>query len=83
MTHKFKTLALHVCINTDETGSRGVLLHRTASYLFTDTKHAANLFALKELGNIYTRIQNPTPHTMIFAMPMTWGICLPLPLFCA
>ena len=60
MAHKFNTLALHAGISTDETGSRGVPLHRTASYLFKNTEHAANLFALKELGNIYTRIQNPT-----------------------
>jgi O-acetylhomoserine (thiol)-lyase len=60
MAHKFNTLALHAGIRTDETGSRGVPLHRTASYLFKNTEHAANLFALKELGNIYTRIQNPT-----------------------
>jgi O-acetylhomoserine (thiol)-lyase len=60
MTRKFNTLALHAGINTDETGSRGVPLHRTAAYLFKNTTHAANLFALKELGNIYTRIQNPT-----------------------
>lgn len=60
MAYKFKTLALHAGITPDETGSRGVPLHRTASYLFKNTEHAANLFALKELGNIYTRIQNPT-----------------------
>ena len=35
-------------------------MHRTTAYLFKDTEHAANLFALKELGNIYTRIMNPT-----------------------
>jgi len=37
-----------------------VPIHRTSSYVFNDTEHAANLFALKELGNIYTRIMNPT-----------------------
>ncbi len=60
MDYKFNTLALHAGIHTDETGSRGVPLHRTSAYLFKNTEHAANLFALKELGNIYTRIQNPT-----------------------
>ena len=40
--------------------ARGVPLHRTSSYVFKNTEHAANLFALKELGNIYTRIMNPT-----------------------
>ncbi len=38
----------------------GVPVHRTSAYLFKDTKHAADLFALRELGNIYTRLQNPT-----------------------
>ncbi len=60
MDYKFNTLALHAGISTDETGSRGVPLHRTSAYLFKNTEHAANLFGLKELGNIYTRIQNPT-----------------------
>lgn len=60
MTYKLETLALHAGISTDETGSRGVPLHRTSAYLFRNTRHAADLFALKELGNIYTRIQNPT-----------------------
>ncbi len=60
MDYKFNTLALHAGIRTDETGSRGVPLHRTSAYLFKNTEHAANLFGLKELGNIYTRIQNPT-----------------------
>ena len=60
MAHRFNTVALHGGIHTDETGSRGVPLHRTSAYLFKNTEHAANLFALKELGNIYTRLQNPT-----------------------
>ncbi|HCY84854.1 MAG TPA: bifunctional O-acetylhomoserine aminocarboxypropyltransferase/cysteine synthase [Desulfobacteraceae bacterium] len=60
MAHRFNTLALHGGIQTDDTGSRGVPLHRTSAYLFKNTEHAANLFALKELGNIYTRLQNPT-----------------------
>jgi O-acetylhomoserine (thiol)-lyase len=42
------------------TGSRAVPIYQTSSYVFKDTEHAANLFGLKELGNIYTRIMNPT-----------------------
>ena len=58
--YKFDTLALHAGAVLDETGSRAVPIHRTSSYVFKDTQHAANLFALKELGNIYTRLMNPT-----------------------
>lgn len=57
---KFETLALHAGATIDATGSRAVPLYRTSSYVFRDTKHAADLFALNELGNIYTRLQNPT-----------------------
>lgn len=58
---KFETLALHAGQNVDQdTLSRAVPVYRTAAYMFKDTDHAANLFALKELGNIYTRIGNPT-----------------------
>jgi len=60
MALKFNTLALHAGIHTDDTLSRGVPVHRTTAYLFKDTAHAADLFALKELGNIYSRLQNPT-----------------------
>jgi O-acetylhomoserine (thiol)-lyase len=42
------------------TGARAVPLYQTASYVFKDSQHAANLFALKESGNIYTRLMNPT-----------------------
>lgn len=42
------------------TGARAVPIYQTSSYVFNDTEHAANLFALKEFGNIYTRIMNPT-----------------------
>ena len=55
------TLALHAGQTPDPTtGSRAVPIYQTTSYTFRDTEHAANLFALKELGNIYTRIMNPT-----------------------
>jgi O-acetylhomoserine (thiol)-lyase len=57
----FGTQALHAGQTPDPTtGSRAVPLYQTTSYVFRDTEHAANLFALKELGNIYTRIMNPT-----------------------
>ncbi|MBW2412803.1 MAG: O-acetylhomoserine aminocarboxypropyltransferase/cysteine synthase [Deltaproteobacteria bacterium] len=59
--YKFETLCLHAGQEPDPaTTARGVALHRTSSYVFKNTEHAANLFALKELGNIYTRIMNPT-----------------------
>lgn len=58
--YRFETLALHAGTTIDETTSRGVPLYRTSSYVFKSTKHAADLFALRELGNIYTRIMNPT-----------------------
>lgn len=58
---KFETLALHAGQRIDQdTLSRAVPIYRTAAYIFKNTEHAANLFALKELGNIYTRIGNPT-----------------------
>jgi O-acetylhomoserine (thiol)-lyase len=58
---KFETLCLHAGQEPDPTTtSRGVAVHRTSSYVFKSTEHAANLFALKEPGNIYTRIMNPT-----------------------
>ena len=56
-----ETLALHAGFRSDpHTGSVAVPIYQTTSYEFHDTGHAANLFALKELGNIYTRIMNPT-----------------------
>ncbi|HYW85789.1 MAG TPA: O-acetylhomoserine aminocarboxypropyltransferase/cysteine synthase family protein [Spirochaetia bacterium] len=57
---RFETLALHGGQVVDPTTSRGVPIYRTSSYVFPSTERAANLFALKELGNIYTRIMNPT-----------------------
>jgi O-acetylhomoserine (thiol)-lyase len=58
---KFETLALHGGQQVDPvTTARGVPVHRTSSYVFPSTERAANLFALKELGNIYSRIMNPT-----------------------
>ena len=55
------TLALHAGqIPDPTTGARAVPLYQTSSYVFKSTDHAANLFALKEFGNIYTRLMNPT-----------------------
>lgn len=57
----FETLQLHAGQEPDPTtGSRAVPIYQTSSYVFNDSDHAANLFALKEFGNIYTRIMNPT-----------------------
>lgn len=58
---RFETLALHAGqVKKESDPSRAVAVHRTTAYNFRDTTHAANLFALKELGFIYTRIMNPT-----------------------
>ncbi len=57
----FETKAVHAGQEPDPaTGSRAVPIYQTTSYVFRDTEHAANLFSLKESGNIYTRIMNPT-----------------------
>ena len=57
----FDTLALHAGQQADPTtGARAVPIYQTSSYVFKSTDHAANLFGLKEFGNIYTRIMNPT-----------------------
>lgn len=59
--YKFETLQLHAGQEPDPTtGSRAVPIYQTTSYQFDDSEHAASLFALKEFGNIYTRIMNPT-----------------------
>ena len=65
-SHEFEmrglgSLALHAGQQPDpSTGSRAMPIHQTTSYSFRDTEHAANLFALKEMGWIYTRLMNPT-----------------------
>jgi O-acetylhomoserine (thiol)-lyase len=57
----FDTIALHGGQHPDPTtGARAVPIYQSTSFVFKDTTHAANLFALKEFGNIYTRIMNPT-----------------------
>src|SRR5262245_36742333 len=61
MSYRLGTLALHAGQQPDPTtGSRAVPIYQTTSYVFKNAEHAANLFALKEFGNIYTRIMNPT-----------------------
>jgi len=58
---KFETLCLHGGYQPEPTTlSRAVPIYRTSSYVFRNTEHAANLFALRELGNIYSRLMNPT-----------------------
>ncbi|TLV03011.1 O-acetylhomoserine aminocarboxypropyltransferase/cysteine synthase family protein [Dyadobacter luticola] len=58
---KFETLQLHAGQEPDPaTNSRAVPIYQTTSYVFNNAEHAANLFALKEFGNIYSRIMNPT-----------------------
>ena len=58
---RFETLQLHAGHTPDgTTNSRAVPIYQTSSYVFNDTEHAASLFALKDFGNIYTRIMNPT-----------------------
>lgn len=58
---KFETLQLHAGQEVDSaTGSRAVPIYQTTSFVFDDADHAADLFALKKFGNIYTRINNPT-----------------------
>jgi len=59
--YRFETLQLHAGQEVDPTTrSRAVPLYQTSSYTFKNSEHGANLFALKEFGNIYTRIMNPT-----------------------
>src|SRR3954452_13403467 len=57
----FETRQVHAGAEPDPTtGARAVPIYQTTAYQFRDTEHAANLFALAEIGNIYTRIMNPT-----------------------
>src|SRR5690554_258353 len=60
-TQKFETLQVHAGQEVDPTtNSRAVPIYQTTSFTFNDSEHGANLFGLKEFGNIYTRIMNPT-----------------------
>src|SRR3954462_6678925 len=57
----FETKQIHAGQTADPTtGARALPIYQTTSYAFRDTKHAADLFGLAELGNIYTRLMNPT-----------------------
>ena len=61
MSQRFETLQLHAGQTPDPTtNSRAVPIYQTSSYVFNDAEHGANLFGLKEFGNIYTRLMNPT-----------------------
>jgi O-acetylhomoserine (thiol)-lyase len=62
MSYSIETIALHAGQESPDptTGARAVPIYQTTSYVFKSSEHAANLFALKELGNIYTRLMNPT-----------------------
>jgi O-acetylhomoserine (thiol)-lyase len=68
----FDTIALHggydpdpsVVYGLGQGAPRGIPVYRTTPYIFKNTEHAANLFALKELGNIYSRMMNPTTHIL-------------------
>jgi O-acetylhomoserine (thiol)-lyase len=63
--NNFNTMALHAGQEVDpHTLSRGVPLHRTSAYLFRNAEHASDLFSLKESGNIYTRLMNPTTEVL-------------------
>jgi O-acetylhomoserine (thiol)-lyase len=61
MTHGFETLAIHAgCAPDPATGARVTPIYQTTAYVFNDAQHAADLFALRAFGNIYTRLMNPT-----------------------
>ena len=60
-SQRFETLQLHAGQSPDPaTNARAVPIYQTSSYVFNDVDHGANLFGLKEFGNIYTRLMNPT-----------------------
>ena len=71
---KFNTMALHGGQEVDSTThSRALPIYQTSSYLFDDTEHASNVFALKEAGNIYTRLGNPTTDVLEKRVAMLEG----------
>ena len=89
-TFGFSTRQLHAGQQPDPTtNSRAVPIYQTTSYTFNSTEHAANLFALKEFGNIYTRIMNPTSDVFeqriadleggVGALAVSFGACRPVP----
>jgi O-acetylhomoserine (thiol)-lyase len=75
--HGLGTQSLHAGQKPDPTtGARAVPIYQTTSYQFRDTEHAANLFGLKELGNIYTRIMNPTTDVLEQRLASLEGLSL-------
>jgi O-acetylhomoserine (thiol)-lyase len=73
-TYHLDTICLHGGQTTDPaTGSRAVPIHQTTSFMFKDTAHAAALFGLKEAGNIYSRISNPTADVVESRITMLEG----------
>jgi O-acetylhomoserine (thiol)-lyase len=72
--YRFETIALHGGHEPDPcTGSRALPVYRTSSYVFRDVEHGANLFSLREPGNIYTRIMNPTQNVLEERLAMLEG----------
>lgn len=69
----FNTIALHGGQEIDSTHSRALPIYQTTSYLFDNTEHASNVFALKEAGNIYTRLGNPTTDVLEKRVAMLEG----------
>lgn len=87
----FETISLHEGQKVDPTtGARAVPIYQTTSYQFDSTEHVMNLFGLKEFGNIYSRIMNPTQdafeQTIAKLEGRSWGACgcvrsgVPLPI---
>ena len=75
--HRLATLALHAGQEPDSaTNARAVPIYATTSFVFNDCDHAANLFALKEFGNIYTRIMNPTQGALEARLNALEGGCI-------
>lgn len=70
---KFNTIALHGGQKVDSTNSRALPIYQTTAYLFNDTEHASNVFALNEAGNIYTRLGNPTTDVLEKRVAMLEG----------
>src|SRR3989338_7671451 len=71
---KAESILLHGGQEADPTtGSRAVPIYQTTSYQFKNTEHAANLFGLKEFGNIYTRLMNPTTDVLEKRMALLDG----------
>jgi len=71
--HQFDTMCLHGGYQPEGTNAAAPPIYRTSSYVFNDCEHAANLFGLRELGNIYTRIMNPTQNYLEERLTMLDG----------